>query len=175
MDIFVEHLVKKKQKPVDVLISVGVVIGSIVLGLFAAAFLAKVFSQLSILALAGVFYLGYRFITSRNIEFEYAVTNGELDVDKIIAQRSRKRIISLKARDIEFIAPWDDANYKNEFESSQIKEVIDASSGIMTDDRYIMIFNKDGQRKKLIFEPTIKMLNVFKTYKPQNVHIKEGA
>ena len=38
----------------------------------------------------------YKMYKSKNIEFEYAVTNGDLDIDKIISQRKIREIFRLQ-------------------------------------------------------------------------------
>lgn len=44
----------------------------------------------------GSLYGGYILITNMSVEYEYIVTNGEMDIDKIIAKRRRKRLITVK-------------------------------------------------------------------------------
>ena len=46
-------------------------------------------------------------IGSQNIEYEYCVTNGDIDVDCIIARRKRKRIVSVSGRKVESLLPYD--------------------------------------------------------------------
>ena len=43
-----------------------------------------------------------------NVEFEYSVTNGDLDIDKVISKKRRKKFARLKLRDIEYFAPFGD-------------------------------------------------------------------
>ena len=53
-------------------------------------------------------WVGYRAYLMFNVEYEYIVTNGELDIDRIIARRGRKRMINIKTNAYELIAPYDD-------------------------------------------------------------------
>jgi len=41
-------------------------------------------------------------ISSRRIEYEYAFTNGELDIDKIVNKRKRENLISAIAGNSKF-------------------------------------------------------------------------
>lgn len=59
----------------------------------------------SILLAALVFYGTYRLSQRFFIEFEYIVTNNTLDIDKIIAKSSRKRICSVEIPDIVEVKP----------------------------------------------------------------------
>lgn len=45
---------------------------------------------------AAALYGGYYLTTKLDVEYEYIFTNGEIDVDKITAQRSRKRLITFR-------------------------------------------------------------------------------
>ena len=41
-------------------------------------------------------YGGYYLFSSLDVEYEYIITNGELDVDKIVSKRTRKRLLTTK-------------------------------------------------------------------------------
>ncbi len=53
------------------------------------------FSVIGIFLAAAALYGGYYLTTKLDVEYEY-ITNGEIDVDKITAQRSRKRLITFR-------------------------------------------------------------------------------
>ena len=62
-------------------------------------------------------YVGYLLITSRNIEYEYAVTNGDLDIDKIIAQRKRREYLVQIVKEFEIVAKLKSSHYSNHYKS----------------------------------------------------------
>ena len=169
MDLFSEYIVKKKKDGKDILKIAGIVIAAIILVLFSFALVAiPLLSSFAVLVTAGVVYGAYYLITNLNVEYEYIVTNGELDVDTILNRRKRKRIITVHSKTFELVAPVGSSEYKGE-ENGNFTRVIDASSGRDNAKAYFAIFSKDGQRIKLIFEPTQKMLDAFKTFVPRNV------
>lgn len=103
MDVFCEQLVKKKTTAMDWLKRIGIVFAGLILiycGFFILPAFGSLFSTIGgLLAIAagyGVWYL----ITYMNTEYEYILTNGEVDIDKILAQRKRKRLITFKIRDV---------------------------------------------------------------------------
>ena len=49
----------------------------------------------------GIVYGGYHLISNFYVEYEYQLTNGELDIDKIIGKRKRERLLSTKISDFE--------------------------------------------------------------------------
>ncbi len=167
MDYFAEYIVKRKKDFKDFLIILVLIIAAIVLSAVGFMFLSVPFIGQFILAgVAGVIWAAYILITSRNIEFEYIVTNGELDVDRIIARRKRKRLLAISSKEIELIAPMSDRSGDN------ITNVIDASRNTKNDDTLCYLISvKDGVKTKLIFNPSVKMLKIFKKFNPQAMKV----
>ena len=95
MDTFFEQIVPKKtgikEKSLLVLIWILACLISFVLLVVVGRLLA-----FGILLAALAFYGAYRLSQRFFIEFEYIVTNNTLDIDKIIAKSSRKRICSVE-------------------------------------------------------------------------------
>ena len=52
-----------------------------------------------------VLYGAYFLITNQSVEYEYAVTNDEMDVDKIIAKRKRVHLITVSTKTFEAFGP----------------------------------------------------------------------
>ena len=84
-----------------------------------------------------------------DIEFEYIYTNGDLDVDKIIHKEKRKRMLSVNVNDMEILAPLGAAELSNYKEG----KVYDFTTHAEGANIYEMIVSKDGERKKILFEP----------------------
>ena len=102
MDTFFEQLIRIKLNgkaralialiiAVDVLIILGVSYFALALGML----------ELLILVLAAAIYGAYKLISLLVIEYEYIYTNGDLDVDKIVAKSNRKRMVSIKCSEVE--------------------------------------------------------------------------
>ena len=98
MDTFVEQLVVKPMTPADQAKKFGLIAatGILCLGL---AYLSVMVMPLILLVVCAVAYGGYFLVTGMNVEYEYSVTNGELDVDKIIAKRKRKHMLTVRIAD----------------------------------------------------------------------------
>jgi hypothetical protein len=95
MDIFVEQIVKKVPDAKDKVKKAALIIGTVVLSGLLLVFLIGFF-PFNIVLLFGAVYGCYYLFTSIDCEYEYIITNGDLDIDKIIAKRKRKRLISVK-------------------------------------------------------------------------------
>lgn len=95
-DTFIEQLVKKQSTGIDILKKVGIGLGAAVICVVAAPFILSQFGSFAMLLCAAAIWFAVRLISAQNVEYEYIVTNGELDVDKIMAKRTRKRLITVK-------------------------------------------------------------------------------
>jgi hypothetical protein len=165
MDIFIEKIVSRRKGPQDLLLTLGIVIGGFILTLIILNI--PFLSSFALFFAVGIVYLVYRLITSRNIEFEYAVTNGELDIDKIISQRKRKRIFSASCKDFEVMARVKSSHYNHDVQN--IKNKIDAASSIDSPDVFFATLHYKGERTVIFFEPDQRMVNAFKTYIPRKI------
>lgn len=98
MDIFYEQLVKKQLTPMDMMKRGGLLTAFVIVA-FLAFFVLPAFSALfasfSIFIVAGAAYGVWYLWGTTNLEYEYILTNGEIDVDKIISQRKRKRWVTV--------------------------------------------------------------------------------
>ncbi len=97
-DTFFEQIVKVKKTPKETAAIVGILV--LALAIIVAA-LMFVYPPFSILLAAGACWGAFKLISLTSIEYEYIFTNGDLDIDKIIAKSSRKRVVSIKCQNIE--------------------------------------------------------------------------
>lgn len=165
LDYFTEFIVKKKKDAKDITIIVLLLLAGLAFSYFAFPFvlLLQPFGQIIFLAIAAAWWAIVVLIINRSIEYEYIVTNGEIDVDQITARRKRKRLITVPSREIELIAPV--SEQPSVFEG----KVIDASVGKNTENLYFLLTTKDGVKTKILFNPSPKMLKIFLKFRPQNV------
>lgn len=168
MDFFNEWIVKKKKSAIDMLIVFATCFAAIFLIYLLMAFSHKMLTFFPLLV-ALVIYLAYRIITGTNVEFEYSVTNGQMDVDKIIARRRRKRVCSVNSRNFEYFAPLTE-QYSSAFKDSSIVKRIDASSNTNSERACFAIYYNNGEKTCIIFEPTDKMLEDFSKYVPRSLN-----
>ena len=165
-DSFNEKLVAKKKSAKDIAIFIGILIAGFFLIyniLMFAGYLRHIFMFL----IAAVFYGMYQALICLNVEYEYALTNGELDIDKITAQRRRKRIISVDTKDFEYFAPLND-EHKAVYNGEYAKK-IDVFSSPDAKDIYFAYFFKNGQKIRLAFQPSEKMIDAIKFKMPRSM------
>ncbi len=169
MDTFIEYIVKKKKTAKDYLITAGIVLALLV---FAALclLLNRMFFGIPFILLVFAGWGAYTLITASNVEFEYILTNTELDIDKIIARRARKRAVTVNFKEIEVCAGTDNPNFRHILErnvSRTEKLYGDINSGNV----YFVDFSRDGEKIRVLFEPNEKILNEIKKINPRCVNI----
>jgi len=165
MDVFMEKIVVKRKNIKDYALSVLLVVAALVV--FIALSFIPLISGFMPVVIIGVGYGLYRLLQSRNIEFEYIVTNGDLDIDRIIAQRKRKRIFSASCKDFDIVAKYDCLNPPTQVQN--VPKRIDAISSMDSGDIYYLIVNYKTEKTAVLFEPDERMLNSFKTFIPRKV------
>lgn len=180
MDIFLEEMVKRKKNKNDFLMifligwaSVALSLAVIMLAIIVPSIspmIGYILSIISPVMVIFIWYFAYRFYLKFNIEYEYSMINSNLDIDKIISKRDRKRVISIDVKDAQLIACVDDAEnnyiYKN---LPQGAELLNCGSG--TDERltYFIYCYISGKRKIVLFQPTEKMVDALRKFNAKAV------
>lgn len=165
MDVFIEKIVARKKTGQDRLMVAGIIVAAFVALIVVSSI--PIINSLGPVLWIVIGFLAFQFAKSRNIEFEYAVTNGDLDIDKIIAQRKRKRVFSGSAKDFEIVAKVKSDKYTNEYKN--IAKKIEAVSSMESPDIYFVVAPYKGERTIVYFEPDKRMLDNFKIFIPRKV------
>ncbi len=153
MDTFFEQIVKKTKGAKEWAIILATVLGGLVLLLAAWIFVGQFF----IIALAGVIYGAYLLITAQSIEYEYCVTNGDIDVDQIIARRKRRRLVSVAGRKIEALQPYDPAAPMGKFQRYVMVAPDLKAEGLW----YFTYNSKKNGHTFVVFQPDDRVLRAF--------------
>lgn len=167
-DVFVEYLVKRKNTPKIMLAKIGAVAGALGVCVFVIMFsgLLGPFSMIGTLVGFGALYGGYYLVTSMNVEFEYAVTNGEIDMDRIIAQRKRRRIVTVNCREVEGFGRYKAAEHASKNYQTKIFACDDPDSADLW---YCSLRLKDKGLTLVVFNANEKMLNAIKPFLPKPI------
>lgn len=180
MDVYMEELVKKKKTGKDYLITVGLVVLAIVLSfvlffvimLLSASMpqIGQIAGSIGMLLIAGVWYGAYFLNNSLSIEYEYIVINSSLDIDKIMAKKRRKRMVSLDIKDVALMACIDDNenNHIYKHRDAGVK-VVNLSANNNNMNTYFIDHTVDGRRQLVLFQPTSKMVEELYKFNPRIV------
>lgn len=168
MDSFLEYMIKRKKDKITIFKCLLISFAGVTLSLFIFMiflFLPPEAMQIFTLVIAGIFWGVYKIISNFDVEYEYSLTNGELDVDKIIHRKKRKRLLTVHCKTFIEFGKAD----KSKVKDPEISKVINAGANSKTHEDYYAIFYYNGQKYKLIFNPTAKMIDIFKIYAPRVV------
>jgi Holliday junction resolvasome RuvABC ATP-dependent DNA helicase subunit len=167
VDTFLEKIVPRKKNILDYLFMVIVIMVNI--PLFYLTFSIGFLSYVIPLIIPCIIYLDYILITMRNVEYEYIITNSDLDIDTIINKKKRKRLLSVNIKDFELVAST--SSDKITTEMRNIKNVIHTESSPTAEDLYFVVLTYNKKRTILIMEPGEKMLNAMHAVAPRKVFI----
>ncbi len=82
------------------------IIAATVCGVIAVCAVVMIFFPWLFMPVAALSGFGIYWIASmQNWEVEYAVTNGEIDIDRIVARRERKKLVRVRGEKIEWLLP----------------------------------------------------------------------
>ena len=119
------------------------------------------------LIIAVVTGVGAYFVTlNASIEYEYLYLEREISVDKVMAQRKRKKAGTFLVDQMEIFAPIN--SHRLDSYRNMNTKTLDYSSGISAqpERRYMMIYNGNT---KVILEPNEAMIKAVQTIAPRKV------
>ncbi len=183
MDLFMEYLVQKKKDTKDKLLITGLILGGIILTivLFYLMLVVRVNSEaqsvigqmvfsIGFLLVAGVWYGVYLLKGMMNIEYEYIVTNNELDIDKVMSKRGRKHLITVDVKNVKLMARTDDEAcndvYKNPPQGVKVFDYGAMNENLST---FFADCTIDETRTIVVFQATEKMIDALWKYNPRAI------
>jgi len=148
MDSFSEQIVKQSLDSKRLLIVLGVVLAAVALDVLAYIFFPFVFIWVLVLGAFGAYWV----ISAQSWEVEYAVTNGDIDIDRIIARRDRKCIVRVRGVKIESLRP-----VKSGLPNKPFDRTVMAARTMKTATWYFTYHSKKGSTI-VFFEPNESVL-----------------
>ena len=153
-DTFCEQIVpvNKSGKAIACIIGLIIALIMVLFGLYILFCHFQGFMSIIFLLAIGAVWCDIKLIKRFNIEYEYIITNGTLDVDKIINRSSRKRVLSCEIKNIERIEKYNHAAPP----IGNFKETVIACS-VNNDSAYFVVVSEEGKGSRLIvFAPNDK-------------------
>ena len=159
-DTFVEELVVRHNTIINLLLDVVIIIAAVALAAAVWLFLSPIFPAMLVILVVAA-YLGVKF---QGVEFEYSFTNGDLDVDKIMAKRKRVRLVEINQKQIQVMAPYT-AEYESVTRDYSVSRVIDVSSSKNAAGRWFMIYeDAEGKDVFLVLQPSKRFREAMQKY-----------
>ncbi len=159
MDTFFEQIVSVKKTGKAYLIIFLLSLAALIVSFLAIFFLGS----FGILVACGAIYGAFQLVIRQSIEYEYIVTNGSMDVDKIIAQRSRKRELSFEISSVERLEKY---NLAAPPMGNFSKTVIACTPN--SSDTYFMVVTSEAKGSRLlVFNPDDRLKDAIKKSLPK--------
>ncbi|WP_024858763.1 DUF6106 family protein [Ruminococcus albus] len=168
MDSFKEQIIRKENTKKDSTLRFLITFACVALCFAVIMFTIMVMGYLPIaIFISGlIIYGGVHLLQNLNLEYEYIFTNGDLDIDKVIAAKSRKHLATIKVNDA-----TDIGEYKGGDNGNRTVIMASAMNPEITD-WFMDVKHPDLGDVRLIFTPDDGMLGVIKTHLPRTIRSK---
>lgn len=167
-DVFIEYLVKRQNTPKHIALKILIVLAAVLISLAAMLF-SGALGALSIigpLLVVGAIYGAYFLITSMSVEYEYSVTNGDLDIDQITAQRKRKRLVSINMKEVEAFGRYKSQEHQGKTYGTKLFCCDNPENPELW---YCVTRLKQSGQTLVVFNANQKMLDGIKTFLPRPI------
>jgi hypothetical protein len=101
------------------------------------------------------------------VEYEYTFTNGELDIDKIVAKKKRREMLSVSVGKFKEFGRYDDAP-----EETDDMTVVFATSNIASEEWYADFDHEQYGSTRLVFCPNENMIENMRKNLPRALRAK---
>ena len=101
-----------------------------------------------------------------NTEYEYVFYNGNIEIDRIVAKKFRKHLISTDLHAVEVVAPTGSLEVQ-QYRKLKKYNYSSRRKGIQT---YQMVIHHKGKKVRVIFEPNEEFLTDLKLSSPRKVY-----
>lgn len=147
MDTFFEQIIPIKKTGTSLMAVIGIWILAFIISI--ALFLFAFLGSFTPIIIFGILFGAYKLSTRFNIEYEYIITNGTMDVDKIINKSSRKRMASFELSGVSRLEKFH-AHLLNNIDK---KELVVACN-LDDPDAYYMVCEREGKGAiHIVFAP----------------------
>lgn len=168
MDIFKEFIVKKELSQREKLSNIFIGLAAVSLGVSAVLLTMGLTIQMFGLLIAfASLYFGWRLICKTFIEYEYIITNHDLDIDKITNQSERKRLCAI---DLRTVSEYGKADNLSLDESDTVVKA--SANHPELDDYYLRFDHREYGKSVLLFTPSTEMMDIIKSALPRNAKNK---
>lgn len=161
LDVFFEQIVPIKKSVGNLIALVGLWLVAVILIVF--LFLTNILGSFSLILCFGIGYGAFWLSNKFNVEFEYIITNGTLDIDKITNKSSRKRILSFELSQVTRLEKYNPAATSN----INQKEIVVACNP-QEPGAYFITADRTGKKSvNLIFAPNKKLQSAIEKFAPK--------
>lgn len=162
MDTFCEQIVSIKKTGVAVALFLGLWFLAVLICVFAFLLFFGVNPAIPFLISCGAIYGAYKISSLLNIEYEYIITNGTLDIDKIVNKSKRIRLTTVELGTVSNLEKYNpQKNYGND------KSLPFACDKTDPNAYFITAATQSGKVKSFVFAPNEKLQDAMVKFMPK--------
>lgn len=151
MDTFFEQIIAIRKTGKTIAAIMGIWFAALILCF--VLYIFPILGTLSFLLIVGVLYGAYKLSSMLNVEYEYIITNGTMDVDKIINKSSRKRMLSFELSGVTRLEKYTPSQLNN-IDTKKLVFACDSDDP----NAYFLVSEKEGKGASyLVFSPDDKI------------------
>ena len=163
-DVYAEWLVKRKTPGYTLLVRIALIMFLIL------SILISIVTQWGFVVFILAAVACYFFFNRMKVEYEYIFVTNELAIDRVINQRSRKRVQKLEVQKMEKVASVTSHELDAVMNNPKFKKV-DYTSGDKDAKVYGIVYLEGANSSLILFEPNEKILKALKYCSPRKVKI----
>ena len=168
-EVFKEYLIQQKKSPKDLLMQLVIIL---LASLLCCVVFIVLGSALGTLVDCGILYVAFFLFCRFNREYEYILTNNELDIDVIYSRNSRKRVLTIDMKKIEVMASVEDKTHADAMNKNY--KLYNASDNKKGADTYVIVGEAERYGTyKLMITPNESMLDDLYKQAPSKVFKKK--
>ncbi|MBP3706481.1 MAG: hypothetical protein J6J13_04460 [Clostridia bacterium] len=162
MDVFFEQIVEKKKNAKEYVLLALIWFAVAAIAIF-IMLNAALLGPITLLPIIAIGYGAYKISMNFFVEYEYIITNGTLDIDKIVAKSSRKRVASIELSSVDSLERYTPAS-KPKAGYERIVIACDESDN----NAYAIVVVKEGRgRQYIVFSPNDKIKGAVVKFLPK--------
>lgn len=181
MDNFLEEVVTKRNRGMESMLYMLAWAGIVLFGLYAFLQLQNVMYCLTtegfsvnlliylvqLIVFGGAAVLLFLKKDTARTEYEYTFTNGQMDFAKVFNNKKRKSLGTMNIRNVEACGMVASGSFQRYISMQNVKQ----TRWFLNRDAELLYFyfQKDGQKRIIIIEPSADMVDLIKRYVPQGV------
>lgn len=163
MDTFFEQILPIRKNGKTLAMCFGIWALAIVLTLIIYLFLLPYLAGMTLIIIFGLFFGAWKLCSFFNIEYEYIVTNGTMDIDKIVNKSSRKRVLSFELSNVTRLE-----KFNPHMLTTLNKKNLVLACNEQDSDAFLLAADRDGKETAfLIFAPDEKIKTAIEKFVPK--------
>lgn len=169
MDQFAECLVRKQPDASDRMKGVLLIIAAVLITAISILFVYLTKIPFLLLVTCAAIYGVYYLVSGLSVEYEYAVTNDEIDVDKIIAKRKRVHLLTASIRKFEAFGPAEEMPEEDD------RTLVLCADNTGEGEYYADVETEEYGSTRILFTPDTAVLEAVKEALPHALRMQQKS